>query len=218
MVLPVEWRGQRAVREWQAVVSVPWLRQLWASIDRTASFGGPAADEMRSRLDAWPVIPCGEQLVQLSRAATILFDVSAVDRSAGAGSEAAVKRDARGRRVAPTPTQPAAGGAEPVAYGALRALGIPVANDTFELKAIADQLAPLSGSGVLSALTALAAESGGLAAVDWSVNPPSERRCPHEWRRVTVVPSCLPRAEPAHAYVCTGRRSPPPRDARRSSI
>ena len=154
-VLPRAWKGKAAVDSWQAMAPLTWLRALWAAIDRAATFSAEVAAEMHSRLCEWPLIPCGEELVQLKRSHAVLFDASSHSNSAIG--------DASGVAAAFA------------AFSSLRSLGIAIADPSFELKAIAAHLAPLNAVGIISALGQRAQEAGGIARLAWDAVSAEER-------------------------------------------
>ena len=161
-VLPSAWKGQPSVR-WRSEEQQPspdWLSMLWAAIDRTALFGGATADEMRERLRDWPIVPCGDELVQLSRAPAVLFAAG----GKGKGKEGRGQGgDGRGL------------GQEWAAFSGLRSLGVAIADQTFDLKAIAFELAPLTGSGILAALGRLTSELSRGASLNWDAVSADQR-------------------------------------------
>ena len=176
-MLPPVWKGRPSVTGWQEAAPIAWLRKLWASIDRMVSFGGPAAEQMRARLAEWPLIPCGDTLVQYGRAASVLFDSSAAAPERGEAQRAPrgeVRSIRAARQAEAAPSATAA--AEPLAYVGLRAVGVAIADASFSLAALAGDLAPLNGGGILSALSLLAAERGGGAErLDWGAVGGEER-------------------------------------------
>lgn len=89
------------------------------------------------------IIPCGDDLVQFGRAPAVLYDASASTHGEAA-------------------TLPALH-----ACGALRKLGVALADSSFALKAIASELQPLTGGGIVAAITRLGEEKGGIAGLPW---------------------------------------------------
>ena len=157
VVLPLSWKGKSAVADWQAAAPLAWLQALWASIDRSCSFGGDAASNIRERLQEWPIIPCGEELVQMKRADGVLCD------SSGRGGGGAATDDVAGVAAAFA------------AFASLRGLGISIADPAFELKSIWQRLQPLNGTGVIHALGERATESGGWNRMPWQSASSSNR-------------------------------------------
>jgi len=163
-MLPAEWRG-RAKVEWPYShrITREWVTNIWKCIDAAVV----SLTDESGPLHDWPLVPCCDELVAISRASTVMQipnDVSTAatataDAAAAAADAAAASEDAD-RGNASTPLARMDSGQHTALDSAivlLTSVGVPVADPDFAPRSLqaTQKPQPLTAIGIINALTAL---------------------------------------------------------------